>query len=226
MCDARNFLSAEDQNLVVLAIEQTERATQTEVVIAIATESGRYDRAEGIAGLATALLFLNLAPIIATVFRHEGDWNPPTLGLAYQSVAVVLGYLVGNILASSSCSFRRLFTLKSEMEEELQRGAQAVFHAHDLDSTSHRAGVLIYLSLFERRLLVLPDAALVEAVGPEVAQEICQTTREHLKKNRRREALIGALNTLQNCLAKRPLPQQPPLPDQLPNHLLLLHPRP
>jgi putative membrane protein len=226
MLDARKFLSDEAQGRVAYAITEAERHTGAEILVAVATESGRYDRAESICGLFCALIALGALHVGVQVTAEPGSWGQVTADIAWQSLAVVLGFVAGSVLASYVHPVRRLFVSRKEMNEEASRGANLVFMANDLHSTTHRAGILIYLSLFERRVIVLPDAALLGVVGMDLAEEVCATVREHLRAGRREEALVSAVKIIGERLAEKFPEQRDNADNEIPNHLILIHPRP
>lgn len=227
MLDARHFLTEEQQGRAAYAITEAEKHTGAEILVAVATESGRYDRAESLCGLFFALLALGGLSIGIHGIAGPGSWAVAgAAGVGWQSTAVVLGFVAGSLLASYFHPVRRLFTSRREMEEEVRRGAGQVFMTHDLHSTTHRAGILIYLSLFERRVVVLPDAALRQAVGDALAKEVCEATQKELRAGRRIEGILGAVEVVARQLAEKFPENHDNQENQVPNRMLLIHPRP
>jgi uncharacterized membrane protein len=58
--NANTFLTASQRKELEAKIQEVETRTSAEIVCAVATESGRYDRAESLVGLLAALLALCL----------------------------------------------------------------------------------------------------------------------------------------------------------------------
>ena len=56
MLNATRFLTTAEQQQVEAAVREAEAQTSAEIVVVVATESGRYDRAESIVGLIGAVL--------------------------------------------------------------------------------------------------------------------------------------------------------------------------
>ena len=69
MLNATTYLSQDEQQQVEAAIRDAEQHTSAEMVAVIATESGRYDRAESIVGLLGSVLGLIVLNSIAS------SWN-------------------------------------------------------------------------------------------------------------------------------------------------------
>ncbi len=115
MLNARQYLNKGQQAAVVEAIALAETRTRAEVVCACATESGRYDRAESLAGLLFALLALAMAnAALVDGGSDAGSWKrAATLPFSWQCLAVVAGFVVGSLAASYWHPLRRLFTSQS-----------------------------------------------------------------------------------------------------------------
>lgn len=217
--NARTFLTLEQQKEVSAAIAAAEKRTSAELVCAVASESGRYDRAEGILGVIGVLLALGLAQAVAT-----GDsWAAVAVPPVFQGLAVVLGYLLGNVLGSWVPILRAPLVSQGEKLEETARSASHVFATQRCGSTRRGGGVLIYLSLFERRVMILADqgAGLDEAA----LQRLRDLSLEHLKRGERLEAFTAPIAAAAELLEKT-LPYQQDDQNELPDELIILHPRP
>ncbi len=216
---ARTFLSAIEAQQVSQAIAAAEKRTSAEIICAVASESGRYDRAEGILGLVGALFALSLLQVL-----FQGDsWEPKAVPLVYQGAGVVLGYLLGNVLGSYVPVLRAPLVGQREMLEEAARAASHVFAERRLGSTRKGGGVLIYLSLFERRVVVLADggAGLTEIE----LKSLRDLALQRLRQGQRLQALTAPIEAVADLLSER-LPYQEGDVNELPDELLLLHPRP
>jgi putative membrane protein len=223
---ADGFLTYTERKAVEDAIAAAEECTSAEVVCAVATESGRYDRAEGVVGVLGALAGLGavhwLAPLRAA---GSGSWAVEAVGAGWLALGVVLGYIAGAVLASYWHPLRWLFVSKAEMENDVARAAVAVFAVARLAATRTRAGVLVYVSLFERRVQVLADARAMEVLGQAGVDAIRDIAVARLRDGRRPETFIDAIVEAARALAPA-LPPEPVNEDELPNPLLVFHPRP
>lgn len=194
--NANHVINESDRQIIEQRIGDIEQTTAAELVVAVATESGNYDRAESIVGILTALVALGIANLMPPLFHAAGDWAEPSLNIAFQGLSVVLGFVVGNYLAAYCFPIRRLFSSKREQIHAANKSASHVFYNHKLRETRSRCGVLIYLSLFERRIVILPDESCEEALGSEKIQEICDSTIAELKTGKHRQAILHALGQL------------------------------
>ena len=126
MKNAKNILSPSEHDRVQARIARLETHTDSEVVCAVATESGRYDRAESLCGLTTALVAL----LSVEKFLSMGAWERSSgLSLGAQTLTIVLGFTTGSVLASYWHGLRRLFTGAREIDAELQRSVKSAKRA-------------------------------------------------------------------------------------------------
>lgn len=211
------------------AVAQAEQRTSAEIVCVCATESGRYDRAEAIIGLVTSLIALCATHLIyhATASANA-DWGIVSGGVAlgWQVAAVVSGFTVGVLLASYWHGLRRLAVREAETTAEVRAAAGYVFAASSIRSTCGSTGLLIYVSLFERCVVVLADDATLTALGDDGLTSLRDTAVAELKAGRVEQAFVATVAQAAEELATA-LPADRTLnPDELSNAIVTFHPRP
>jgi putative membrane protein len=221
MNDARSFFSADERKPIEAAIAETESAAGIEVVCAVASESGRYDRAESLVGLCGALAALGVLHILFVFGLGEGSWSNEHAGLVWQSAAVVAGFVVGSIAASYIHTLRKLFTSQSEMQREADAAAARVFMQRCRTPKRPNGALLLYVSLYEHRLVVLADGSASAAAGEAITRDLRDVAERELRANHRADAFLKVLELL-----RQRLPASTPAADALPNTLVIIHPRP
>ncbi len=226
MNNALQFLNESDKKSVEQAIAEAEKLTSAEIVCAVATESGRYDRAEAYCGLLGSVISLGVLHwIVYQISVQNGGWEITAAPIGWQIAAVVFGFIAGNIKASYIHSIRRFFTSATEMDQEVERAASYIFRSKGLSRTEEGGGVLLYLSLFERRLYVLTDEGVQKVTGPEFAGELRDLAQAELRTNNRADALIKPVKRAAEAL-KESIPCKADDEDELSNEVILIHPRP
>jgi putative membrane protein len=226
--NAETFLTEDERRLVEQAVGDVEKTTSAEVVCALATESGRYDRAESIVGLAGALVGLGVVQWLASgpIATEPGAWTvQKSVSLMGLALAVVLGFVAGTILASAWHGLRRLFTSSREMLDETERAAGHVFVSRRLASTRDRGGLLIYVSLAERLVVVLGDDGVMKAAGQPFLDGLRDLAVSRLREGKRVEAFTDTLKAAGEKLAGL-IPLQKNDANELPNPLLVFRSRP
>ncbi len=227
MSDARSYLSEAEREQVEAAVAEAEKQTSAELVCAVATESGRYDRAEGSWGLICAVLTLVLA---STVFINApappGGWNVDRgLTLMWQVAAVVIGFVAGSLLASYIHPLRRLLVSDQELKAETERAAWAVFAQRRMRSTRQQGGLLIYVSLFEHRVMILADDGILGPLGQAFLDQLRDEAVTHLRAGRRLATFVETVRLATSRLVE-PLPVEADDANELHNQLVCIHPRP
>jgi putative membrane protein len=137
-----------------LAVADLERRTAAEIVPFVVARSDRYANADWKGATLGALAG---ALVAVALHRALGLWGlDPALWIALPPAAgAALGWL-----ASRLPFFTRALVGKERIDEQVRRRAESAFLAEDLAATASRQGLLLFVSLFERRVLVLPDLGL------------------------------------------------------------------
>ena len=222
MINAQKVFNDTERERVVARIASLEERTDAEVVCGVATESARYDRAESMSGLLFALLALAFG---GSHIPWEGWGEPVGSSFVWQAVLVVAGFVSGSVLTSYYHPLRRLFVLKRDMAVEVRRSAHQVFSQHGVGELLHRGGLLIYLSLFERRLEIRCDSLAAAALSDKDLESIRDAVLSEVRLGRIAEGLLAGLEAADALLAEA-LPKVREEAESLPNELLLFHPRP
>jgi len=222
---ASQFFSDDERELVEEAVALAELRTAGEIVPVVATASGRYDRAEDLFGVVVALGlvaagWLPLQELAAT----EGAWGARQtllLGLAPVLLLFLVGFLAGAVLATAVPALRLPFISRAEIEAEVDRAARAAFHEFRIRRTAEGTGILIYLSLFERRVRVLGDDSISAKLGDEQWTEVCDLVVAGIRAKRPAKGLKDAILRCGDLLAEH-FPIQAGDSNELANELRLI----
>lgn len=222
MQKAREFLTKDELAGVESAVAEAEKKTSVELVPVVAAASGRYDRAEDIAGLWLGAVLMVVAWSVLPIPHVEpGDWGA---AFPYQYliwlIALVAGFVAGAVIASRTGWLRRLFTPKRELQEEVQRRAREAFFDQRIHHTGGATGVLIYVSLFERTVCILADAAVMKVLPAGEIERLCAALTTKMK-SAPAEGLVETIKSLGETLSE-PLPRAEDDADELENAVVLI----
>jgi putative membrane protein len=203
MPSAPRLFTEADHKRVTEAVLRAESKTAAEIIPVVATDSGRYDRAEDMFGL-----WLGLAALCAAWSWAQGielsEWGVPTLklGLPWVVGIIIGGWLVGSVIAHHVSALRRLFTPRSEQRAEVERTAREVFFDRRVHHTQGSSGLLIYISLLEHMAVVLADEQVQEKLGQQRLDALCNELVARLHKGERTEALCHTIDQAGLALAE------------------------
>jgi putative membrane protein len=185
-------------------VKKIEAMTDAELVLVVRARSGSYRQADYLFG--ALLAFAGLLFLLFSPFDFHQYWV---------AIDVALLFALGVFLASRSNSLRRLLTKKDYRRQAVRTGAAAMFHEAGIANTEAEMGVLIYLSVLERRIELIADRGVLKSVN---ALEWNQMLFELHQAGRRPEpqTLLAAMENLGALLA-RCLPATGENPNELPD---------
>jgi putative membrane protein len=185
-------------------VQKIETDTDAELVLIVRARSGSYRHADYLLGVLVAfasLLFLLFSP-----FDFHQYWV---------AIDVALLFALGSFLSSRSNSLRRLLTRERSRSEAVRTAAAAMFYEAGIANTSAEMGVLIYLSILERRLELIADRGVLKGVNALEWNQMMFEMHEAGKKPEP-EAILAALTNL-GCLLARHCPATGENPNELPD---------
>ncbi len=180
---ASSYFSPEQSKRIQSAVADAEKRTSAEIVPAVATNSGRYDRAEDVAGVWVGVICMAVVWIALERTDGGGDWGgiTGTWPLAALAGAVVGGFVFGAFAAQYIDPLRRMFIPRREMKESVRDAALRMFHDSRVHHTRTGCGVLIYASLFERTAAVIADRSVLDLLGQATLDKLCASLVQRLK---------------------------------------------
>jgi putative membrane protein len=206
------MFSEQDRHKIRAAVHAAEKQTRGEIVPMVVPISGRYEAANLLGGL---LALLTLACLL---LLERVGW-----GLSFSPPVVLLGvlaaYILGRLAGAWPVLLRRL-TPDHQMALQVRRRAEAAFYEHGLHKTREGSGILIMISLMERRVQILADRAIDEKVPPATWNSVVQQLVLAIKEGRPAEGMCRAIAQCGALLAEH-FPARPgDNPDELRNDLI------
>ncbi len=221
---ASDSFSDDARARIVKAVAIAESKTSAEIVPVVATASGRYDRAEDIAGLFVGAISAAVAWLLFEEYAPPAaDWgfSLSTLKLPAMLLALVAGFVLGAFVASRVGLLRALFTPRAQMRDEVAARARAVFFDSRIHHTEGQTGVLVFVSLHERLAAVISDKAVAEKVGQAALDEVRDRLVIGLRAGALTDAICAAVEAAGEKLGPV-LPREEADVNELPDALVLL----
>lgn len=197
-----------DLDRVAAAVGQAETRTAGEIVPMIVEVSGEYSEARYL----VTLIVLTLGSLAGWLFAPPWVLDLPRF-LVFQLLLCMAGWFLGSIPGVV-----RLFAGSRRMEENVELAAHAAFLRQGLTETRERTGVLIYISLLERRVEILGDKGIHEKVGKDFWHEEVNKLARGIRERRTTDALLEVIGDIGRKLSEH-FPQKGENPNELPDHL-------
>ncbi|MBN1569819.1 MAG: TPM domain-containing protein [Acidobacteria bacterium] len=194
-----SLLSEEDYKAIEAAIKMAEEKTSGEIVFTAAEASANYQHTTlqgAVIGMAVAAAVFLMLPVAHT-----------TTGLLWTEV---IAFAVFYALIPRM-PWRRWIISKQEMDARVQESAFMQFYASGLYRTRDSNGVEIYLSSFEREVVVIGDRAIHEKMGNQHWQDIRDLIILGIRKGDARGGICAAIESCGRVLAE----YFPPRPDDV-----------
>lgn len=194
---AKRFLSDDGRSQIEAAVKEAEEKTSGEIVPMVVSASYHYPMADVIGALAFALPLAILLTYLAGVGLWIGGQN---LWLFLGIFAVL--FAAFHTLVKHWPGLKRLFIAGREMDEEVEEAAVTAFYREGLYRTRDETGVLIFISVFERRVWVLADRGIDARVKDGQWDESVQMIIEGIKEQRQGQAICQAVAVIGEILAE------------------------
>jgi putative membrane protein len=200
---AKPLFSEQDLESVRAAVAAAEGETAGEIVPFVVDASDAY---EGVLWKGVALGALGAAMLAAMVHAVAGLWGG---GVLWIGVPAGLGGALGLLLTAISPVLRRSLIPSDVLERRVRRRAAVAFLEEEVFGTEDRTGILLFLSLFERRVVVLGDAGINARVAEEEWVAITDAIAAGIREGRPGEALVEGIGSCGRLLARRGVEIQP-----------------
>ena len=192
---AQTFLSPEEQEKITRCVQEMERKTSGEIVPMVVSASHIYPLAS-----VTGAVFLALPlALLATRLIGSTLWIGPDnmwLFIGCFSLLSTAGYH----LVKRSLPLKRLFLASHRADEEVREAAATAFFTERLYRTKAKNGILLYISLLERRAWILADEGINARIPQDQWQDIVNRVTEGVRNKRQCDAICEAIERIGEML--------------------------
>jgi putative membrane protein len=209
------FTDAEHEQ-IKQTVQQAERSTKGEIVPMIVSAAALYREAGYRTGLILALLTLAVLLTLEMVWLPWG-WYAGNAG--WLMLAVVVAYGIGQWLGTIP-NIIRLVTSRERMAYKVKLRAEQAFYQHGLHNTKDRTGILILISLLERRVHVLADKGINERVPPGTWDSLVSGILDGIRTGNATDAICDAITKCGELLSRVSPAGPGDNPDELPDRLI------
>lgn len=188
---ASKFLTDAEKKAVQACVREVEKDTSGEIVPMVVSSSYHYPMSNMIGGLIFALL---ISVAVTLGYGIQKSWGGVTaMDLWLFPAVFAVSFLLFHELVKRIPGLKRIFITKAEIAEEVEEASLTSFYRNGLNNTRDRTGILIFISVFERRAYVLADEGINAKVDTAVWQEVVDLVVSSIKKREQAEGICRAV---------------------------------
>lgn len=194
---ASKLFSQSDLNRISAAVKEAERRTSGEIVPYVVDRSDSYTEAEWRGGV-----LAGTATLVAFMVQQESShsWMQP--GLAQVIIVSMVAFLAGALAVRYVPFCKRLLVGRAAMDRRVHQKAAEAFVAEEVFDTRERTGVLIFLSLFEHKVVVIGDSGINAKVKHSDWEGIVQLIVAGIQSRKAADGLISAIGQCGDLLER------------------------
>ncbi len=207
---ASKFFTQPDLDRISAAVKEAERKTSGEIVPYVVDRSDDYDEAVWRGGF-LGVVAASAAFLLFRTFTET--WL--SIGLITIILTILAAGSLGLLSVHLIHGLKRFFAGKDLIMRRVSQRAAQAFISEEVFKTRDRTGILIFLSLLERRVLVVGDSGINARVQQAEWQNIVDRIVNGIRDGKPAEALIDAIQQCGVLLATRGVVIRPNDKDEL-----------
>ncbi len=208
----REHLSDHDRRRLDARVAGTEKSTGTQIVLSVIQRSDSYVELPWKA----FALGASVAGLVLLVLSWRFNAWYPDVPLLFMVVGMLSCGALLALLSVMMPRFAKWFLSDYRAEVEVEQYAQSLFLERQLFDTRNRSGILLLVSLFEHRVVILPDKGL-DRLQEEDIQNMIAAMTPLLKRQQIAAAFDAGLDYLSDKLA---VTSPGAHDDELPNEII------
>ncbi|MEE9910820.1 MAG: TPM domain-containing protein [Deltaproteobacteria bacterium] len=203
----KHTLNDEERSRLNQSIADAEARTGVQIVLTVVERSDVYAELPWKA----FALGASCAGLLVLIMNAIWPLTSPTQAMFLAMIMMLVPAAGFALLTVFVPDFARLFLPAHRAEAETRQYAESLFLSRQLFAAPERKAVLLLVSLFERRVVVLPDTGLVRKLNQGATAKVIQSMRPHLVAGRTAQALEAGLQKMEEMIV------QPEVSHELPN---------
>jgi|YNPMSStandDraft_2_1061718.scaffolds.fasta_scaffold00017_3 putative membrane protein len=184
-------LSEKDFEDIKLEVQKAESLISGEIVPILIEQSNDYYE--------SYFKVLSFGSFLALIIISITNYFFPEYAVFDPIYLLLISFIFSSLLASLfffSKPLKRLVVDKKRMDESCWQKANEAFLEYEIFNTRDRTGILIFVSLFEHKIIIKADSGIAKVVSQKTWQEIADSMAIKIKEGKLKEAYI---ETIQKC---------------------------
>ncbi|MFO7615810.1 MAG: hypothetical protein R6V75_01005 [Bacteroidales bacterium] len=192
----RSLLTDAEKLELERQIQEAEGRAKAQIVLAVIHRCDNYPE---IPWKAFALTSSIAGLIVLIINILVPGWITNALILVSITAILATGALFA-LLTILIPGFARLFLNRQRTVSEVRQYAESLFFQHELFTTGNRSAILLMISWFERKLILLPDKGTGNRLNHQAMEGILEPMYRPLKQGELKKALEKGLEGLIKAL--------------------------
>ncbi len=207
------FFSDADRAAIAAEVKAAEQASGGELVVFVCPACDDYSHA---AWKGSALGAVGAAGMAALLHWWGGFWG---LDPAWLGLPALAGAALGFFLPPRWAAARRWLASPQVMRRRARARAEEAFLEAEVFDTRDRTGILVFLALFERQVVVLGDRGIDAKVGEGVWDEVARSIAASMHDGKPAEAVLAGVRRCGEILSSHGVARRADDRDELSNEL-------
>ncbi len=192
--------SAQELERIKTAVREAESKISGEIVPVFVEKSGFYSVANYRAALlGAALVFLGVVisdRYVPSLAIYDRD---PLLVFVFVSLGGFLAALAANFVNP----FKRLLLSQYHLDQATKKRAENAFLEEEVFNTRQRTGIMIFVSFFEREVIVMADKGISKVVDQKVWDGLVRDIINNVRQNKITDGMEAAIKKCGEILLEK-----------------------
>ena len=194
----KSRFTEQDLEKIKNAVKHAESKISGEIVPVFVERSGSYEIANYRAGAVFASVSFLVIVVIDTYFPAYAIYDP-----FWIFVAVAADGITGAVLARYVDPVRKLFLNRGHLEQATSRRAQTAFLSEEVFNTRQRTGIMIFISFFEHKVIVLADSGISKVVEQKEWDALVQGIITNIRQGKLVDGIEAAIRRCGEILLEK-----------------------
>jgi putative membrane protein len=190
--------SAADLEKVKAAVKEAEDKISGEIVPVFVEKSGFYSIASYRAALAVGSLVFLFIILFDRYLPALAIYDPLLIFLS-----VTLAGLIGALAVQYIDALKRIFVGQQHLDRATRQRAETAFLQEEVFNTRHRTGILIFISFFEREVIVIADRGISKVVEQKEWDKLVRGITQNIKTGKVVEGISEAIHRCGEILLEK-----------------------
>ena len=184
----KSRFSTAELDRIKSAVHTAEDKISGEIVPVFVEKSGYYSIANYRAAVVSGAFAFLLIIFSDRYFPSLAIYDPLLIFLA-----VILFGIVGGFASHFVPFIQKFFVGQQHLDRSTKQRAETLFLQEEVFNTRHRTGIMIFISFFEREVIVMADRGISKVVEQKEWDKIVQGIIQNIKKGKVIEGIESAV---------------------------------